>query len=180
MSAATILRSGSLSVIDYRCTAGPDDRPFVEIHGSHSISYVRKGSFGCRTRGKSFELVAGSILVGHPGDEYLCTHDHHVCGDECLSFHFAPELADSVGGRTRDVAGAWRMGCVAPLPELMVLGELAQAAADQRSDMSLDELGILFARRFIQIVSGRQRKSAVTGSAEAQARDRRRAVEAAL
>ena len=35
-----------------------------------------------------FELVAGSILVGHPGVEYTCTHEHHVCGDECLSSNF--------------------------------------------------------------------------------------------
>jgi hypothetical protein len=53
-------------------------------HSITSVSYVRKGSFGCRTRGRSFELVTGSILVGYPGDEYVCTHDH-VCGDECLS-----------------------------------------------------------------------------------------------
>ena len=24
----------------------------------------------------AFELVAGSLLVGHPGDEYVCTHEH--------------------------------------------------------------------------------------------------------
>ena len=51
---------------------------------------MRKGSFGYRVRGQTFELVAGSILVGYPGDEYVCTHDHHVCGDECLSFQLAP------------------------------------------------------------------------------------------
>jgi hypothetical protein len=80
-----LLQRGFISVSDFRCTAGPDDRPFVEQFDCHSISYVRKGSFGCRTRGRSFELVAGSILVGHPGDEYLCSHDH-CHGDECLSF----------------------------------------------------------------------------------------------
>jgi AraC family transcriptional regulator len=46
---------------------------------------VPKGSFGCRTRGRCFELVVGSILVGHPGDEFICTHDH-VCGDEACHF----------------------------------------------------------------------------------------------
>jgi hypothetical protein len=50
-----------------------------------------------------FELVTGSILVGHPGDEYMCTHDHHVCGDECLSFHLAPALADDARSIT-DIA----------------------------------------------------------------------------
>src|ERR1700692_3620861 len=129
MTRTPLLQRGFISVSDFRCSAGPDDKPFVEQFDCHSISYVRKGSFGCRTRGKSFELVAGSILVGHPGDEYMCTH-HHAVGDECLSFHLAPELAESIGDRS----SIWRTGSVPPLPEMMVLGELAQAAADGRSD----------------------------------------------
>src|SRR5262245_26291458 len=99
MAATTLLRGDHLAVVDYRCTAGPGDRPFVEVHEGVSVSYVRAGSFGYSTRGASFELVAGSILVGHPGDEYLCRHDHHVRGDECLSIQLAPELADAIGGR---------------------------------------------------------------------------------
>ena len=70
---------------------------------------------------------------------------------------------------------AWRIGAAPPLPELMVLGELAQAAADGRSDIGLDEVGVLFANRFVEVVSGRARENA-----PANARDRRRAVETAL
>src|SRR6202140_5916775 len=170
MTATTLLQQKSISVSDFRCSAGPDDTPFVERHRCHSISYVRKGSFGCRTRGRCFELVAGSILVGHPGDEYTCTHDH-VCGDECLSFFLDPELVEAIGDRTE----IWRVGAAPPLPELMVLGELAQAAADGRSDIGLDEVGQLFASRFVEVVSGRSREPAPL-----KARDRRRAVETAL
>ena len=114
--------------------------------------------------------MAGSILVGHPGDEYVCTHDH-VCGDECLSFFLEPELVETIG----DSSDIWQVGAAPPLPELMVLGELAQAAADGNSDIGLDEVGHLFASRFVEVVSG-QRAKPVT----ATARDRRRAVEAAL
>ncbi len=170
MTATTIARSPSLSVIDYRCSVGPGDRPFTELYGRCSVSYVRKGSFGYRYRGQSFELVAGSVLVGHAGDEYLCTHDH-VCGDECLSFQFSPAAVDVIG----DGTGIWRTGFVPPLAELMVLGELAQAAAEGSSDIGLDEAGMLFAARFVEVVSGRKcRPPAV------KPRDRRRAVEAAL
>src|SRR6202140_93916 len=147
MTATTLLQRDAISVIDYRCSAAPGDRPFVEVHPAFSISYVRKGSFGCRSRGRSFELVAGSILVGHPGDEYMCTHDH-VCGDECLSFFVNPELVETIGDRT-DV---WQIGAVPPLPELMVLGELAQASAYGRSDIGLDEVGQIFASRFVEMV----------------------------
>lgn len=170
MVATTVLRRGSISVIDYRCSAGPADEPFVERHDGYSVSYVRKGSFGYRARGESFELVAGSLLIGHPGDEYTCTHDH-VSRDECLSFHLAPPLVETIGDRTE----VWRTGCVPPLSELMVLGELAQVAAEGRSAVGLDEVGLLFAARFVEVVSGRKRTPP-----EARARDRRRAVEAAL
>ena len=171
MTAKRALQHGSISVFDYRCSAGPDDMPFVECHERHSLSYVRKGSFGYRTRGHAFELVAGSIMVGHPGDEYSCVHDHHVCGDECLSFQLAPELAETIG----DHARVWRAGYVPPLPELMVIGELAQTISAGASDVGLDEVGLLFTARFIEAVSGR-----APNPPQAMARDRRRAVEAAM
>jgi AraC-like DNA-binding protein len=165
----TLLKHRSISVSDFRCTAGPDEKPFTEQFACHSVSYVRKGSFGCQTRGRSFELVTGSVLVGFPGDEYVCTHDH-VCGDECLSFFLEPELVEAIGGRD----AAWRVGAAPPLPELMVLGELAQAAADGHSDIALDEVGHLFASRFVDAVSDRAPKPVAI-----KARDRRRAVETA-
>src|SRR5580700_12107503 len=84
-----LLKHRSISVSDFRCTASPGEKPFTEQFGCHSVSYVRKGSFGCQSRGRTFELVTGSVLVGFPGDEYVCTHDHHVCGDECLSFSWS-------------------------------------------------------------------------------------------
>lgn len=170
MAARDLLRSRSVWVSDYRCEMGPGDKPFVELHDGFSVSYVRKGSFGYLSRGASHELVAGSLLVGHPGEEYMCTHDH-VHGDECLSFFFAPELVDAIGGRT----DLWRTGCVPPLSELMVLGELGQAAADGATSVGLDEVGILLAARFVEAASGR-RSSRPKGTA----RDRGRAVEAAL
>jgi AraC-like DNA-binding protein len=170
MTLRTLLQRGSISVSDFRCSAQPEDTPFVEQYACHSVSYVRKGSFGCRTRGRFFELVAGSILVGHPGDEFICTHDH-VCGDECLSFFLTPELVEAIGDRTE----VWRIGAVPPLPELMVLGELAQAAAEGRSDLGLDEIGQAFASRFVEVVSGRSQRPV-----PAAAKDRRRAVETAL
>ena len=170
MSSTTLLQRPTLTVSDFRCTAVAGEKPFAELHRGHSISFVRKGSFGYHCRGRSHELVAGSFLIGAPDTEFICTHDH-VCGDECLSFFFAPELVETIGER----ADAWQIGATPPLAELMVLGELAQAAACGRSDIGLDEVGHLIASRLIEVVSGEPRRPA-----KLTARDRRRAVEAAL
>jgi AraC-like DNA-binding protein len=170
MVTTTVLRPASISVTDYRCTVGPGDEPCTEVHGGFDLAYVRKGSFGYRARGRWFELVAGSVLAGHPGDEYVCTHEHGY-GDECLSFQLAPALVDAIGGRP----ALWRAGPVPALSELVVLGELAQAAADDQSDVGLDEVGLLLASRFVEVVSGRARRPPGGG-----ARERRRAVDAAL
>jgi AraC-like DNA-binding protein len=145
--------------------------PFTEQHKGFSISYVRKGSFGYQRHDQAFELVAGSILVGRAGAEYRCTHDHHAGGDECLSFDLAPAVVEWIGGGSE----LWQIGCVPPLPELMVAGELAQTAAEGRGDISLEEAGWLFITRCVDAVAGRRRKPP-----RLHPRDRRRAVEAAL
>jgi AraC-like DNA-binding protein len=170
MPATVLFEPSSLSVIDYRCTATPADQPFVEHHTWFSLAYVRKGSFGCRTQGQSFDLVPGSLFIGFPRDEYVCTHEHHICGDECLSFSFAPEIADAVEGD----AAAWRTGVLPPLAELMPLGELAQSAAACRNDLSLGEAGALLVSGFLGVVAGKRQATPV-----AQGPVRRRVIEAA-
>jgi AraC-like DNA-binding protein len=131
---------------------------------------VRKGTFGYRVRGRAYELVAGGILIGHPGDEYTCTHDHGA-GDECLSVQLEPDLAEAIG----IAAKAWRSPALPPIPELMVMGELAQATAEGSRDIGLDEVGLLLVGRSVAITCAEQPRSTKTA-----ARDRRRAVEIAL
>ena len=164
-----VLQTASLAAVDFRCNARPGDQPYPEVHGAHSVSYVRTGNFGYHYRGHVYEMVAGSVVIGHAGDEFMCTHDH-VEGDECLSFQLSSELVESIG----DASPLWRSGRLPPIAELMVLGELAQAAAQGTSDVALDEVGVAFAARFVEIASQRKR-----GVARPNPRERRRAVEAA-
>lgn len=176
MPATTTLLSGPVTVVEFRCEAGPHDAPYPEAHSSHSVSYVRRGSFGYRYRGRESQLVAGSMLAGCPGHEYVCTHDHHHGGDECLAFFLRPELAERLGGAR---AVHWQAGGVPPLAELVVLGELAQATARGDTDLGLDEVGLMLASRFVRVVGGASPHDA--GSAKGpSAADRRRAVETAL
>jgi AraC family transcriptional regulator len=169
MRITEIFNGGGVAVTDFRCTAGPGDRPFAEMHDRYRVAYVRSGSFGCRTEGRSYELVAGSLLVGRPQREYMATHEHHGCGDECLSVQLDETLVDSLGARQafRDAA------YVPPTPQLMVLGELAQAAAHGRNDVGVDEAGMLLVSAFAKLHT--RPKSQHMG-----AKDRRRAVETAL
>ena len=170
MAQTELFARDALAVIDYRCEAGPETQPFVERHDRHSISYVRRGSFAVESRGRTFDLVAGSLFVGHPGDEYVCTHDHHVCGDECLSVQFEPELAETIADR----ADLWRGVGIPPLAEMMVLGEFTQSVARGESDIGMDEAALVFASRFAALASGKSREKI-----SAQARERHRAVDAA-
>jgi AraC-like DNA-binding protein len=172
MRTSILFESRSLAVIEYCCDARAGEAAFPEQHGRSSVSYVRAGSFGYQVHGRAHELVAGSVLIGHAGDEYLCTHDHHDGGDECRSVQLGPELADRLAGSP----APWRAGIVAPHPKVMVLGELAQSIAAGDSDVGLDELALQLAQRVIALAAGAPPRDVQA----LPARDRRRAVEAAL
>lgn len=180
MPVQTLLETDTVKVVDYRCSVRTGARPYVERHDGFCIAYVRRGSFGYRAASGSYELVTGSLLIGRPGDEYVCTHDH-VCGDQCLSFFFAPHVVETIapgaadGGRERH--GVWRAGGVPPLAELVVLGELAQAAAGGDGTIGLDEAGLMLAGRYVREARARAGRRGRAGAPTA--RDRRRAVEAA-
>jgi AraC-like DNA-binding protein len=158
MQATTLYAGESLTVYRYRCSAGPQDRPYAEVHRCHSVSYVRSGSFGCATLGTKHELVAGSVLIGRPGQEYTATHEHHGCGDECVSVKLSPAAAERLKLGQNGVAA------LPPLPEIMLLGEV-----------SVDEAAILFVQKVAEVVSRGKANSFRSTESE-----RRRAVEAAL
>jgi len=170
LATKTLLRTPRLAVYAYRCNAGPDDKPFPEVHREHSVSFVQRGSFGCRARGQHHELVAGSLLVGYPGDEFMCVHEHHCSGDECLSLHLSAELVAEV----RSTRETWRVGSVPPVPELMILGELARAVADGRSHVAFQEVACAVVERFIEVVTGVRQQDAAL-----RARERRRVIDVA-
>ncbi|OYU79443.1 MAG: AraC family transcriptional regulator [Burkholderiales bacterium PBB5] len=158
---------GPVSVAAYACTAGADERPFDEPHLAWSVSYVQSGSFSYACRGRHFELVPGSVLLGRPGDEYRCTHDHHRGGDNCLAFFIDPALADEVGARP----GVWQSGGLPPIAALVTLGELARSASQRPDGPRVDEVGVALATKVADLVSGHERPLARPAAA-----DRRRAL----
>lgn len=162
---------GSLWLREYHCDAIPRSAAVTEEHGAFSLSFVRRGSFGCRALGSHHELVPGSVFVGHAGDEFTCTHDHRAGGDECLSFQFSHECVDGFPG----ASNAFRVVSLEPHPEHALYAELARASSSGQSDLGLDEIALGLLDHFV-----RRTRGAVTGKLRPSPRDRRRIVEAAL
>jgi len=173
VTAQTLHAGGPISVVAVRCTARAGETPFEEVHTRHSIALVRRGNFAYRCCGRLFEMVAGSVLIGAPGAQYVCSHEHRDDGDDCLVFQPDPALIESLGAD----ADAWTAGALPPLPELMVLGELALGAVDGRNDLGLDEAAIGFVQRHVELAADRRAGERAPPTRRA---DRARAVESAL
>jgi len=170
LQARSLLAGDGLAIHDVLCTAGPEDRATPEVHRSFVLAFVRSGSFSVRTETRAHQLVPGGFMLGAPGDVYACTHEHGR-GDRCLSFQLSPALVDELRSLRSQ---PWRTGALPPDAELGMLAALGQAAAEGRTDVSLEEAAVLLVQRFL-----------CRGAPERQAWaprpvDRRRAVEAAL
>jgi AraC family transcriptional regulator len=171
MMTITPLLRGPVSVAAYACTAEASARPYVEQHAHWSVSYVQAGSFSCQCRGARFELMPGAVLLGRPDDEFTCTHDHHGGGDDCLAFFIEPAVVDEIAGARHQ---PWSSSALPPLPELMVLGELARSVTRRVAGPRVDEVGLALAAKVVDVLAGEQRPRGYHRPV-----DRRRAIEAA-
>jgi AraC-like DNA-binding protein len=82
-------------VDDMVCTADRRDRAFEEQHRGYSIAIVLAGSFQYASGRCSELLTPGSVMLGSPGQCFVCSHDH-APGDRCLSFRFSAEFFQRV------------------------------------------------------------------------------------
>src|SRR5262245_3123111 len=57
------------------CTAGPQDKPFEELHNSVSIGAVLEGSFNYRCAEGRALLSPGALLLGNAGGCFQCGHE---------------------------------------------------------------------------------------------------------
>jgi AraC-like DNA-binding protein len=155
------LVSGSLSVAVARrgqatrlstvtCTLGKGDKPYPEVHehAAWTFALVRRGTFryrgsattGCHT------LRSGWLLVGQPGAEFECSHEHDA-GDECASLAISESvLWDVVAAANFPAKSLLRAPpALPPLPRVAAL--LERARVDDRTDM--DEAGYLVAEAVV-------------------------------
>ena len=89
---------------EFRCQAGPQDRPYEEQHGRFSIAAVAEGSFTYRASHGTALLHPGALLLGNAGACFQCGHEH-AKGDRCLALHMTPayfeEAATGAAGSSR-------------------------------------------------------------------------------
>ena len=154
MTATTLLQRPSISVSDFRCSARAGRyavrRAAIAVTRSPMCARAASAAIAAAARSNWWRDRSWSAI---PATNMSAPTITSAATSACRSF-WTPELVETIGDRPE----IWRVGAAPPLPELMVLGELAQAAADGRSDIGLDEVGQLFASRFVEVVSGTPRK----------------------
>ena len=120
--------------------------------GTYLVLTSREAVKATNTAPASY-VVVDALIVPKPQKDDVEFSIACVQGkDETLNFMAAcgltsattPQIAETIGHGAR----IWRWGCIPPLPQLMVLGELAQSAVRGDSDVSIEEVGMLLARRF--------------------------------
>ena len=146
-----VLQREAIEVYDYRCSAGPGDRPFAELH-EVLLACLRAQRQLRLPRARAGLRAGGRLDPGRPSRRRIRVHPRPPRLRRRM-----PVLPADAGDGWRPSAPrprTWRVGGLPPLPELMVLGELAQAAAEGGSDVGLDEVGLLLVARFVEVVSG--------------------------
>ncbi len=130
---------------DVICSCGPHDRTVQEEHDVGCIAIVTGGTFRYRSTVGSAVLAPGALLLGNPGHNFECSHDHST-GDRCLSFKFAPEFLEDVAAA---VPGArqveFKVPRLPPRPDLLPVVVAAEAARDDGDAAELEEIAVRLA-----------------------------------
>jgi AraC-like DNA-binding protein len=99
-----LAQSSDWRICDYRCTAGPEDRPFEEVHEGVSISLVVAGTFEYRTASGEALLYPGAYLLGNSGECFECGHRHGV-GDRCIAVQVTSCLFEEIAASAAGTSG---------------------------------------------------------------------------
>jgi AraC-like DNA-binding protein len=141
-------------VRDVRCTAGPDDRPFEEQHGSVCVAAVTHGTFRYRSAHGAALLAPGAVLLGNHGRCFECGHEHGV-GDRCVSVQLAPERWEEIVAAVPGARSAtFALPRLPPLPSLEPRIAALVAAAREVDAAELEERALEFAGAVVATLRG--------------------------
>ncbi len=153
-AARGVARGDGWLVEEIVCTHGPSDRPFEEQHDNVAVAIVLAGSFQYRSAAGRAMMTPGSLLLGNPGQPFVCGHEHGT-GDRCLSFRFSPELAEDLA-QAAGVRGGpeFLLPRVPPLKALSPLLARAYAGVADPDGVSWQELSIEIASEALRLSRG--------------------------
>lgn len=138
---------------EFRCEAGPQDRPFEERHGRFSIAAVASGSFTYRGSHGAALLHPGALMLGNAGACFQCGHEHGT-GDHCFALQIAPAYFEEAAaaatgsGRFRFPRAMLPAG-PATLPLALMLERGSDAVA-----LAAESLVATFVERVLVLASG--------------------------
>lgn len=163
-----------VQVTRFVCGAGPRDRPYPEEHVRPCMSVVLAGSFCYRCRDRMHALVPGSVMLGEPGEGFVCSHEHGV-GDVCLSVSLSDALLDAVASECAAPGRLFAAPSLPPRPRIVGLARALAGAAGGGG--AIDELALRLAGEVLRELAahaGRPPRATVS-----TASDRGRAIAAA-
>jgi AraC family transcriptional regulator len=161
-----------LSVTRWVCSAGPRDRPFPEEHRAATLAVVLGGSFCYRCRGRTHALVPGAVMLGEPGEPFVCSHEHGV-GDVCLSVGLSEGLLESAASVCAAPGRLFAASVAPPRARVVAVARALEQAA-RAGEGGADELALALAGEVFAALAGQAPRAAEPSPA-----DRARAVAAA-
>ena len=140
-----------LHLMRCECRAGAGERPRDEEHQAFSVTLVERGTLGYRTRAGRSRLSAGWLMLGNPGEGYVCSHeDSDGSGDDCVVLSISAQAFDDASGAWGVAGSRSRFSRAALPPSPRVSALLSALVADGIEGFALEEAAL----QVIGIVQG--------------------------
>lgn len=148
------------AVSDVVCHAGPRDGAQEEQHTHICIAIVVEGSFQYQSSAGRELMTPGSLLLGSPGQEFKCGHEHGT-GDRCVSFAYEAGYFENIASESevklpRNYFASLRVPPTREFAPLMARACVGLAASSTET-AEWEEIGFELAARTLESTGGRPR-----------------------
>lgn len=132
-----------LHLMRCECRAGAGERPRDEEHQAFSVTLVERGTLGYRTRAGRARLSAGWLMLGNPGEGYVCSHEQgDGTGDDCVVLSISAQAFDAASAALGLRGAAPRFGRAALPPVPRVSALLGSLVDDGIEGFALEEAAL--------------------------------------
>ena len=132
-----------LHLMRCECRAGADERPRDEEHQAFSVTLVERGTLSYRTRAGRALLGAGWLMLGNPGEGYVCSHEQgDGLGDDCVVLSISERALDDAFSALGLSGSSLRFGRAALPPSPRVSALLGSLGVDGGEGFALEEAAL--------------------------------------